>query len=105
MIVDPASSVHVSIVSLWEYAIKRSLPARRTGWLDAPAAEFASDVDASNVNWLGLSFAHAIAVETLPRHHGDPFDRLLVAQAMHEPMQLVTSDAALPQYSENVILV
>jgi PIN domain nuclease of toxin-antitoxin system len=48
---------------------------------------------------------HVVAVEALPPWHRDPFDRLLVAQAISEPLRLVTADAALPRYSDVVLLV
>jgi PIN domain nuclease of toxin-antitoxin system len=48
---------------------------------------------------------HAARVSTLPAYHRDPFDRLLVAQAMHETMRLLTSDATLARYSELVVTV
>jgi PIN domain nuclease of toxin-antitoxin system len=49
--------------------------------------------------------AHAAAVAGLPDHHGDPFDRLLVAQALAEPLRLVTADAFLARYTELVTVV
>ena len=48
---------------------------------------------------------HTVAVETLPEHHQDPFDRLLVAQALTEPMRLMTHDAVVARYSDTIILV
>lgn len=100
-----ASGVYVSIVSLWEVAIKRSLTGKRTGQLDASAAQLLADLRASGVDLLDVELAHVFAVETLPWHHRDPFDRLIVAQALHEPMRLVTSDRTLGRYSDTVIVV
>jgi PIN domain nuclease of toxin-antitoxin system len=48
---------------------------------------------------------HAAAVETLPPHHADPFDRLLVAQALTEPLRLLTHDSQVARYSDSVLLV
>ncbi len=52
---------------------------------------------------LDVTAVHAAAVETLPLIHGDPFDRLLVAQALTEPLRLLTHDKALARYSDTVI--
>lgn len=52
---------------------------------------------------LSITPRHAAAVETLPPHHGDPFDRLLVAQALTEPLRLVSHDPAIARYGELVI--
>ena len=99
-LIDDADSVHVSSVSLWEVAIKRSLGKLR---LDPDALD--EHLAASAVQALGLSWAHVRQLRTLPAHHGDPFDRMLVAQALSEPLHLLTHDAALAPYSELVILV
>ena len=99
-LIEEAQSVHVSSVSLWEVAIKRSLGKLR---LD-PVALY-QHLAASAMQPLDMSWAHARQLRALPPHHGDPFDRMLVAQAMAEPLQLLTHDAALAAYSELVILV
>jgi PIN domain nuclease of toxin-antitoxin system len=54
---------------------------------------------------LPITAAHAGMVDGLPRHHGDPFDRMLIAQALSEPLRLVTADKALAAYGEIVIVV
>jgi len=59
----------------------------------------------SGFRLLPVSGEHAAAVEQLPRHHADPFGRLLVAQALHEPMRLLTHDALVARYSDTVVLV
>lgn len=99
-LIDQAESVHVSSVSLWEVAIKRSLGKLR---LNPDALD--DHLAASAVQPLAVSWAHARQLRALPAHHGDPFDRMLVAQAMSEPLHLLTHDAALALYSELVILV
>ena len=99
-LIEAAQSVHVSSVSLWEVAIKRSLGKLR---LDPNALD--DHLEASAVRPLAVSWAHARQLRALPAHHGDPFDRMLVAQAMSEPLHLLTHDAALAPYSELVILV
>lgn len=61
----------------------------------------------TELGYRGLSIEpeHAAAVEDLPAYHNDPFDRLIVAQAIFEPMCLVTHDAVLSQYSDNIITI
>ncbi len=54
---------------------------------------------------LNITPAHAAFVETLPRHHADPFDRILIAQALLVPLRLVTHDARLVRYSDTIVQV
>jgi PIN domain nuclease of toxin-antitoxin system len=84
---------------VWEIWIKRSL-----GKLAVPE-EYLSLLLEAGVQPLAVSVAHAAGVAQLPPHHRDPFDRLLVAQALTEPARLYTADPALPPYSELVTLV
>lgn len=97
---ENADEVHVSSVSLWEAAIKSAL-----GKL--PLAPTALEAAARQAGFLPLpvTWTHALAVHGLPKLHGDPFDRMLVAQAISEPMHLLTHDARLAAYSPLVILV
>ena len=98
---DPANTIVVSAVSIWEIAIKFPLG-------KATAPPFTADVAIrlfSNAGYelLDMTPAHAAGVATLPRLHGDPFDRLLLAQAMVEPMRLMTADPLLYPYSSSII--
>ena len=93
-----ADEVYVSAASVWEVAIKRSL-----GKLDFDAALFSSALRDSGFLPLPITDAHAVGVQALPAHHADPFDRLLVAQAIHEPLRLLTADPLLVPYSELVV--
>lgn len=88
-----ADVVYVSIASAWELAIKVSSGKLR---LDMP---FQAVLDVNEFQLLPLSLAHVERVATLPRHHGDPFDRMLAAQAMHEGLTLVTHDRAFAPYA------
>ncbi len=88
----------VSAVTLWEAAIKRSL-----GKLNAPADLARRLAALRHVELLAISPLHAEAVGELPWHHRDPFDRLLVAQALTEKLAIVSSDAALAQYGVEVV--
>jgi PIN domain nuclease of toxin-antitoxin system len=82
----------VSIASLWEIAIKSSL-----GKLNAPD-ELPDEIEATGFGWLAVAREHVWAVRSLPHHHRDPFDRLLVAQALTERLPLISNDAQLDAY-------
>jgi PIN domain nuclease of toxin-antitoxin system len=89
---DETNQVLLSAAVVWEVAIKRSL-----GKLDAPA-DLVPVLLGAGVQALPVSLEHAAAVEDLPWHHRDPFDRLLVAQAAIEGATLVSRDEALRPY-------
>lgn len=89
---DPASVVFVSAVSVWEIAIKQAV-----GKVSAPD-NVPDRIDDAGFERLPVGFDHAERVGSLPRHHGDPFDRLLVAQALVEGATLVTSDRLIEAY-------
>lgn len=95
-----AQSLFVSVASLWEIAIKAQI-----GRLDADVAEVARAIDAEGMARLSISDAHLVAYQALPRmeNHGDPFDRLLVAQAQAEGVPILTSDAKLAPYGVSII--
>lgn len=92
--------VHYSVASLWEVAIKKGI-----GRLEFGARELELLLLASGLIRLDISTDHLENVASLPHHHRDPFDRLLVAQAEVEPMRLVTNDRVLTAYGKNIILV
>jgi PIN domain nuclease of toxin-antitoxin system len=99
-VIESADRVYVSAASIWEVAIKA-----RLGKIDAdPGALVAAIADSGFVE-LPVTATHAAGVATLAQHHSDPFDRLLLAQALAEPLRLLTADAALARYSDLVILV
>ena len=97
---DPSAQAWVSVVSLWEIAIKHS---RKR--LAVSAEEAVSVFQDSGFRILSLEPVHTVTLESLPSHHQDPFDRMLVAQAISEPMRLVTADSVLVQYSQLVFKV
>ncbi|MCA0242576.1 MAG: type II toxin-antitoxin system VapC family toxin [Proteobacteria bacterium] len=97
-VIEGAEEVHVSAASLWEIALKT-----RLGKLKADPAALAAAIDASGFIELPVSAAHAAGIVQLPLHHRDPFDRMLVAQALAEPLRLLTADAALAAYGEIVL--
>jgi PIN domain nuclease of toxin-antitoxin system len=91
----------LSHVSVWEMAIKASLGKLR---LPAPIGRFvAEQCEINDFGLLPITLAHVTTVEHLPFHHRDPFDRLLVAQAQHEGLTVVSSDAHLKAYGVSVI--
>ncbi|WP_433785700.1 type II toxin-antitoxin system VapC family toxin [Actinomycetospora sp. CA-101289] len=94
---DAANTVVVSVVSLWEAVIKQA-----TGKLvlDEDLAYAARE---RGFDVLPIREEHARAVADLPLHHRDPFDRMLVAQARHEGLTLVTADRRLEAYSVAVL--
>lgn len=95
-----ADEVYVSAASIWETAIKAGL-----GKIRGDIAQLAEAIGGSGFVELPVTAVHAARVSELPLHHRDPFDRLLVAQAMTEPLVLLTADAALLPYSDLVRLV
>ncbi len=97
-VVNPDNAVFVSAVSLWEIAVKRAL-----GRLSFPLERLDALLAEMGVEVLDLTAAHAVAAGGLPRHHDDPFDRALVAQARVEGMSLVSADPAVARYDVPVI--
>jgi PIN domain nuclease of toxin-antitoxin system len=89
---DETNRVLLSAAVVWEVAIKRSL-----GKLKAPS-ELATTLVGAGAQPLPITLEHAAAVEALPWHHRDPFDRMLIAQALHEGATLVSQDETLDQY-------
>jgi PIN domain nuclease of toxin-antitoxin system len=102
LILTPANWISVSAASVWEIAIKHGL-----GRGDMPLSgdEALGYFLQSGYAMLSISPQHAAAVDQLPPHHRDPFDRLLVAQAISEPLRLLTQDPMVASYSDMVILV
>ncbi|MFA7239871.1 MAG: type II toxin-antitoxin system VapC family toxin [Sulfuricellaceae bacterium] len=94
-IIEEASGVYVSAASIWEIAIKS-----RLGKLDADPEDMVRAIDSSGFIELPVSSLHAARVVKLPLNdrHKDPFDRLLVAQSMVEPLVLLSADPKLSSY-------
>lgn len=90
--IEAADRVHVSVVSAWEAAIKISLGRLRLQF------GFEQGVVESGFDPLLITFGHAAVFETLPALHGDPFDRMLVAQAIAEGLTLITVDRRIMNY-------
>jgi PIN domain nuclease of toxin-antitoxin system len=100
-IADVDNDCFLSHASVWEMAIKASLGKLK---LPSPVGRFVADqCEVNNVHLLPITLAHVAAVERLPFHHRDPFDRLLVGQAQHEGLTLVSRDPLLKAYGLPVI--
>jgi PIN domain nuclease of toxin-antitoxin system len=95
--IEEADAVYVSSASIWEATIKYQL-----GKLKVTPDRLIDAVAPSGFLELSISLRHAAAVARLPPIHRDPFDRLLLAQAISEPLYFLTADDKLPQYSELV---
>lgn len=95
-----AEQVYVSAASIWEIAIKS-----RLGKLDGDPVKLAAAIEGSGFIELPVSARHAARVAQLPLHHHDPFDRLLLAQSLCEPLLLLTADEVLGRYGDWVTLV
>lgn len=98
---DPRHTVYVSAASAWELAIKVNLgkldvPPNLDHWLPA-------EIAAARLTPLPVQFAHALGVEQLPRHHTDPFDRLMIAQAQIENLTLVSADRIFDAYDVRLL--
>jgi PIN domain nuclease of toxin-antitoxin system len=99
-LMDEAERVFVSSASVWEIAIKS-----RLGKIKADSRRIVEHIEAAGFYELPVRMQHAVNVANMPMHHTDPFDRLLIAQAVSEPLHLVTADSMLKIYSEMVIVV
>jgi PIN domain nuclease of toxin-antitoxin system len=96
---DPSTLVHVSAASIWEIAIKVTL-----GRLDVDTGvDFVAEIEANHFTPLSISPLHAQHAGALPRHHDDPFDRMLIAQAQLEGLSIITRDKVFEAYQVNLI--
>lgn len=97
VIASPKTTVYVSAASAWEIAIKKAL-----GKLQAPD-DLVAALSANRFQHLHVTIEHAIYAGSLPRHHDDPFDRMLVAQALMERLTIITRDKSMPAYNPALI--
>lgn len=94
---DEKNDLTLSVVSVWEMQIKIQLGKLH---LKHPLKELVSrQQKANNLQILPITLEHVLALEKLPNHHRDPFDRLLIAQSKREKFLLVSKDDVFPQYS------
>lgn len=99
LVMAPGSQTYVSKASLWEMAIKRSL-----GKLDADLPRIVEEIPAIGMRYLDIQPEHVLKLAELPTFddHKDPFDRMLVAQSLAEPLLLLTTDGKLGRYGATV---
>jgi PIN domain nuclease of toxin-antitoxin system len=101
LLIDPENQLLLSSASSWEIAIKYSL-----GKLPlplSPAEYVPSRMEASGTSALPVLHSHALHVTTLPLHHKDPFDRLLIAQAQLEELSILTADQQFKSYEVGIL--
>jgi len=101
LILDPENEINVSTATVWEIAIKHALG---RGDMPVSGARAAQLFAQAGYRELAVTWRHAALVDDLPAIHGDPFDRILVAQSLGEPMRLVTRDKTVSQYNDTIIL-
>jgi PIN domain nuclease of toxin-antitoxin system len=101
LIEDDTNDLIVSRASIWEIAIKVA-----KGALTIPGSSVRSlldQIETIGISVLSIEDSHILRTETLPGHHKDPFDRIVVAQAIEENLPIVTSDREIPRYPGTVI--
>ncbi|MCB9434630.1 MAG: type II toxin-antitoxin system VapC family toxin [Ardenticatenaceae bacterium] len=96
LIEDLGNERFLSVASVWEITIKSSLG--RLAVPTPPSALVRDHIWANAINLLAIKPEHLDTLHDLPGHHKDPFDRLIIAQAIHEKMTLLTKDSAFSQY-------
>ena len=97
-IVDGHNIVYVSAATAWEISFKRGI-----GKLKVPESDYLEELRLHRFMPLSITTEHALAVENLPSHHKDPFDRMLIAQAQEENLALVTRDPRIKAYDVRII--
>lgn len=102
LIEDPANTIHVSSASVWEIAIKHAIG---RGDMPVSGKRAAELFVQAGYRELPVTWRHAAMVADLPSIHGDPFDRLLIAQALAEPLRLLSRDATVASYGAMVMPV
>lgn len=100
-IANPDNDVFVSVVALWEIVIKTSV-GKLT--LDEPFEElFPSRLTDERIQVLSIEIPHLATLRRLPLHHRDPFDRLMIAQALNEGIPIATRDSAFEDYGVDIV--
>lgn len=97
---DPNNELLLSLVSIWEIQIKAQLGKLQ---LRTALAQVVADQQRNGVTLLPITLPHILALQNLPPHHKDPFDRLLIAQAQNEGASLLSKDAEFADYAVSVL--
>lgn len=99
-LVDPANRVFISIASFWEIAIKSS---REKLSLAKPIEDIFTEIDRSSSTILSIEPEHTLLASRLPFHHKDPFDRMIIAQAVVEGVPLMSTDRNFTEYGVDLL--
>ncbi len=98
-IIHPNNTLYISIASLWEIAIKTKLGKLNIN--NAPYSSLIDDITENGLQILSINFNHTIQTTLLDLHHRDPFDRIIIAQAISEEMNVVSIDEIFDRYLQN----
>jgi PIN domain nuclease of toxin-antitoxin system len=90
-----------SLVSLWEIAIK--IKTGKLNTIGSSVAYIRDEMDAYGMQLLPIRYEHILQLESLPHHHSDPFDRLLIAQALTESLPILSGDSAFANYGIKLV--
>jgi PIN domain nuclease of toxin-antitoxin system len=101
-ILNPKNDIFISVASIWEISIKYQLG---RGDMPVSGSRATELFYVAGYELLPIQATHAIVVESLPSIHNDPFDRLIIGQALTEPMRLITHDRTITRYSDTIIFV
>ena len=101
LLADPSSELYLSAVSPWEITIK--VGAGRLVLPERPAEFVTRAMRLMSLRPMDITHLHALAVDALPNYHQDPFDRMLIAQALTEKMTLLTADRAFQAYKVDLV--
>ena len=96
LIVDSSNDIFVSVATIWELAVKASLGKLKTS---GSLTELITQLDRQSIDLLPILPGHVLQVATLPFHHRDPFDRMLIAQAQVEFMSVISYDPSFERYA------
>jgi len=98
LVADPGNDILISVVSLWEIAVKI-----RIGKLQADIKEVIDAIQHQGFTILGIDTTHLLTLAGLPMHHRDPFDHLLIAQAIAEDATFMSEDRNIARYSARIV--
>ena len=102
LILDTGNEIYTSAASVWEISIKHSLG---RGNMPISGEQARQYFQKAGYHSVPITAEHAAQVESLPAHHADPFDRILLAQAIHEPLHLLTHDSLLGRYDAPLMII
>jgi PIN domain nuclease of toxin-antitoxin system len=96
-IANPNNKVFVSVASIWEIIIKRNLKKIKVDF------DIETSIEKAGIEIIPIETSHALEIEKLPHHHKDPFDRMLVAQAIAENLIIITEDEKIKKYDVSTL--